>query len=140
MRLDLSYTYLDTEVEDAGADAAGATYARGERLLRRPTHVAGAAMSWRFVPPLALHAGIIIVGDRDDRRFAGFSSTRVELPSYTKLDMAADYTIRRAGGRRPEVTLAARLDNALDRRYESIAGFRSPGRLATVGVRIGVDF
>ena len=97
-------------------------------------------MSWRPLPPLALHAAALFVGNRDDRRFAGFSSSRVELPSYTKLDVATDYTIRRAGARSPDLTLAMRLDNALDRRYESIAGFRSPGRVATVGARIGVNF
>jgi vitamin B12 transporter len=140
IRLDLAYTYLHTEVEDAGADLSGATYAPGKRLLRRPTHTGSAALSWRVIPALALHGNVVLVGDRDDRHFAGFTSTRVTLPSYTKVDLAGEYALPRLAPRAPDLALTLRVDNVLDRQYESIAGFRSPGRLVKVGGRLGVDF
>ena len=42
-QLTASYTWLDTEVRDAGFDeGAGATFVEGEPLLRRPRHAASA--------------------------------------------------------------------------------------------------
>jgi outer membrane cobalamin receptor len=85
-----------------------------------------------------LHANALYVGSRDDRYFGGGTVAHVEMPPYGKVDLSAEYAIPRSLLGRSDLTLSARADNVFDSRYEAIAGFRSPGRLVTVGARLAV--
>jgi outer membrane cobalamin receptor len=78
------------------------------------------------------------VGKRADLDFAQFPSPRVTLPSYTKLDLSADFpltTVRRGG-----LKLSLRLENALDKHYEDVLHFAAPGRTVLIGARAATLF
>jgi outer membrane cobalamin receptor len=62
----------------------------------------------------------------------------VTLPAYAKLDLSADVpvvTLARTG-----ITLNARVENALNKRYEDVLNFPAPGRVVLIGGRITTSF
>jgi vitamin B12 transporter len=69
--------------------------------------------------------GAWIDGNRD------FSMSRLPASPYATLNVAGSYDLGRG------VTLFARVDNLLDRRYEDPVGFDKPGIGAYAGVRFG---
>jgi outer membrane cobalamin receptor len=73
------------------------------------------------------------VGKRADADFAQFPSPRVTLPAYTRLDLSAEIPI--AARSRGALSLNARLENALNKRYEDVLHFPAPGRTFLVGAR-----
>ena len=129
-----SYTALRTRVTEAGTGAFG-TFARGERLLRRPPHSARLNVGYRAPKRLVLDANLGYVGARDDRDFA--NETRVRLNPYVRLDLAGEYTVVRSSPSEPALALTARVDNATDEDYQPVFGFAAPGRTVLVGVRLG---
>jgi vitamin B12 transporter len=131
-----SYTWLDTEVLDAGADeGAAATFVDGDRLLRRPTHLAVAGLRW--TPRWgSLDLSATRTGARDDRDFRTFPAEPVTLPAYTRVDLAVTHALPRGPWRTP-LTLEARAENLLNAYFEGVANFRAPGRTLYAGLRIG---
>jgi vitamin B12 transporter len=115
MRVDLSYTWLDTEDE-----------ATGEELLRRPEHSGsigfgyqGASYSAQFV--------LIHKGQRGDVTDL-FPFGTVQNDAYTTADVTVHYRI---GSLSPYV----KLENLSDEKYEEVFGYASGRRRAIVGVR-----
>ena len=132
--LDGAWTWLDTEVVDAGFDSGeGAVFVEGERLIRRPTHTVGLGAAVRPASGVRLSTRIDRVGERDDRDFSSFPATPVTLDAYTLLDVALAWTF--AAGSSTPLELTLRGENLLDEDYEGAFGFASPGRALTVGVR-----
>jgi vitamin B12 transporter len=131
----LTYTYTGTEVTNAGTVPFG-NFEPGERLLRRPTHVANVYASFvrnRYRMRMELK----YKGKRDDRLFLpDFTSLRVRLPGYLKVDLAAGLPLARLSDSRGEVALVFRGENVLNREYTEIAGFRSPGRRLLGGIEL----
>jgi outer membrane cobalamin receptor len=78
------------------------------------------------------------VGKRADTDFAQFPSPRVTLPAYTKVDLSAEIPIamRIRGG----LMLNARVENALNKRYEDVLHFAAPGRTVLIGARASTLF
>jgi vitamin B12 transporter len=129
--LGASYTYLHTEVIDAGADEGpGAGFVEGERLLRRPTHALSADVSYRVRERAFASLRLNYVGERDDRDFGTFPATPVTLPWYVTLDLAAEATLWRG------LAATFRVDNLLDEEYEEVYGFVAPGRRWLVGGKV----
>lgn len=139
-----SYTYTKTRVTNAGIDSSStASFVEGQRLLRRPAHLASATASYAFRrPQTLLHLEVATVGDRDDRDFSDevtFVPKAVTLPSYTVAAVAGELGIlTRNASASPDVVLTARVDNLFDRKYQQIFGFASPRRTVLVGARIAV--
>jgi vitamin B12 transporter len=131
-----SYTYLDTEVTDAGAnEGPSATFVNGDRLLRRPTNLAVLGTRWaRGRASVDLSA--TYTGERDDRDFTAFPATPVSQPAFTRVDLALAWPLLSAAGSIP-LTGVARAENLFNAYYEPTLGFRAPGRSVFVGVRIG---
>ena len=130
-----SYTWQHTRVTDAGVDAGpGATFVDGQRLLRRPTNLANATLSFRPSSRGAIFATATYVGSRVDLDFLNF--VRVEAPSYTLYDLAGELTVIDANGATPALTLTGRIANLFGTRYESIFGYRAPGMAVDVGARL----
>jgi vitamin B12 transporter len=133
----VSYTWLDTEVTDAGFETSeSSTFVEGRRLLRRPTSAITLGAQYGGGGRLRLGAAVNYVGDRDDVRFAQFPdpSVRVELPSYTTVDLSGRYAIIPAGqAGRFGLDLTARVENLFDEEYEQAVGFPSPGRAIFAG-------
>jgi vitamin B12 transporter len=130
-----SWSWLDTRVTDAGASTSPG-FREGGRLLRRP---ANQLRLWTGVTPrpgVGLNLELRYTGDRDDVDFGSFPAVLVTLPAYTLVNLSASADVLPAVGRRPGVTLVARLQNAFGAKYQEIFGF--PGRPRTVmaGARV----
>jgi vitamin B12 transporter len=136
LRVRGDYTWLDTEVTDAGFQGGpGETFESGEELLRRPAHSANAAVTWR--PPTGGSARVSVrrVGERDDILFSGFTGERVTLDAYTRVDVALRHPIRLPGaGSDAVVTPTLRVDNLFDEDYREVAGFDTRGRTVLAGL------
>jgi vitamin B12 transporter len=133
--LDGAWTWLDTEVVDAGFDSGpGATFVEGERLLRRPEQTLGMGASTSPATGVRISTRLDRVAERDDLDFSSFPATRVTLEAYTLIDAAVSYVLAPGSATPLEFTL--RGENLLDADYEGAFGFRAPGRAVTLGVRV----
>lgn len=130
---DASYTWLDTKVLHSGFDPSPqATLVDGGPLLRRPKHSGSVAVRYALATGLVATARATYVGHREDRLFHGapnFDTEAVTLDPYTKLDLSLVAPISRP------IDLTLRLDNVFDARYQSVAGFATPGRTILAGLR-----
>jgi vitamin B12 transporter len=106
--LHASYTYLDAD-----------DLTDGVRLLRRPRN-SGSADLWRdFGRGWSAGAGVQVVADRRDVDAQTFLT--VDDPNYT---VARIYAAWRAT---PRLTLKARVENALDEKYQPVNGYPALG-------------
>ncbi len=138
-RLTATYTWLDTEVVDAGFhEGPGAVFVAGEPLLRRPKHAAGASASVQVARAVRFEAGIRHTGERGDRDFFAYPATPVTLPAYTLVDLSAEIEVVRAGAGRPGFVLTVRAENLMGAEYEEVWGFAAPGRGVYVGGRLAL--
>lgn len=104
-------TYLDAEDLDTGT-----------QLLRRPHQSASLSLQW--APARAtLAATLRAVGERRDY-------PDVRLPGYSALDLAATWHTSEL------LSPYLRVDNALDRRYQEVAGYPAPRRRFAGGVAL----
>lgn len=135
VRADVGYTWLHTEVTESGFDdSPTGFFATGVALLRRPAHSATAAVSWISRGGSTLRVQAIHRGAREDLDYA--ANGRATLPAVTTLDLSANAIVRPGTMGRPGLAVTARLTNALDKQYESVLGFRSPGRAFTIALRV----
>jgi len=112
LTISVAYTWLRT-AKDLGT---------GERLLRRPEHVATVAAHYRFPRWVALDTSARIVGTAADKDFGAFPAADVENDAYVKWD--AGVTVTPWG----HLSLVARVENLLDDAYEEAYGFPALGR------------
>jgi vitamin B12 transporter len=134
VRLEAQYTFLHTSVSDSGYD--GAQFKPGSPLIRRPAHTATISADLTPLPGIAGGARVAYTGSREDLDFSQFPAARVVLSAYTRVDLWADVALLRLAPGRPSLALTARLDNAFDAKYTEIYGFRTPGRMLRVGMRL----
>lgn len=135
----LSWDYLRTEVVDGGF-GTDPSFTEGSPLLRRPRHRLSVAAGYA-TPRWHLHATINRVGSRADLDFSDpddFDGRRTTLPAYATVDLAAGYTLYRAGGR-GSLDVVVRADNLLDERYEEVHDFPALRRAIHVGLRAHID-
>jgi len=135
--LDGSWTWLDTEVVDAGFQSGeAAVFVEGDQLIRRPEHTLRLNAAAELAPALGISAAVERVGERDDRDFATFPATPVVLDAYTMLDAALSWrpTVTGLGG---DLELIGRVENLLDEEFFGAAGFVGPGRAFTLELRAG---
>jgi vitamin B12 transporter len=134
-----NYTYLNTVVADAGFDTEpDDAFVEGERLLRRPTNHVAAFGRYRFLRDRAM-LGLRVdhVGDRDDRDFSGPSTTRVTLPSYTRVDANAEFKLVSRRNAFLDLTLSGRVENLFNEEYQEVIGFPARGRVVMLGGKLG---
>ncbi len=133
-----SATALRTRVDDAGFQSgSGDTFVQGQRLLRRPPLTVSAGTNIRRIARTALDLSVTRVSERDDRDFAGFPVVALTLPAYTRADVGAEIELGTGDGLWRATALTLRVENAFGARYQEIARFAAPGRVALVGARIG---
>ena len=119
-----SYTYTDATEKDANGQSV--------REVRRPEHIASFAANYYFANERGnLNLNLNYVGEQLDVFFSPvtFTSDRVDIPSYTVVDLAASWKLASS------LDLTARVSNLFDEEYEEILGFVRPGRAAYVGLR-----
>ena len=129
VKLSASYTYLLAEATDDGG-LPSATFAAGQRLIRRPRHSAELAVRSRVFDRVTLGGSVIYLGPRDDVDFNQFPAQRVELPGYATVDLATEVEVVRAGPGRPGLSGVLRVENLFNEAYDQVVGF--PGRRRAV--------
>ena len=129
----MNYTWTRTEVTDSGSVPSG-NFETGQPLLRRPTHLS--SLYGAFSSPwLLARLDVLYKGSRDDRLFfADFTSRRVTLPGYARLDAFVSVPIARFSDSGKVLSMEFRGENVLNHDYTELAGFRSPGRRLTGGL------
>ena len=121
-----SYTYTDSTQNDRSGDDVPE--------LRRPRHSGSLNTSFRFLDERAtLKVVADYGGTSTDTFFPPFPepSEIVPLDSFWLLDLTASYDFNR------NTNVFVRALNLLDENYEQVYGYRTPGRSAFVGVRLG---
>jgi vitamin B12 transporter len=117
----------------AVSQAAGGSLVVGSALLRRPSRSGSASV--RIAPPgrsLSLTASY--VGKRPDVDFNQFPSPTVTLPAYTLIDASSESAVWR-GENGSSLFLTARIENVLDKRYETVLHYPAPRRTILLGAR-----
>jgi vitamin B12 transporter len=135
LRLDGSYTFLETKVIDDGG-IGGTLFPPGQPLLRRPKHQGSVGLMYlgeRATVALTVN----VVGSAIDRDFSRPGSPRVTLPGRTKIDLAASYVLAQQAGGLRNLRLLGKIENLLDESYEEALGFSAPGMGVRGGVEIG---
>lgn len=116
--LDAAYSYLDAEEN-------------GVEEVRRPNHLASAALTWE-APDEAASATLVVRynGQTPDVAFTdpSFVPVRVTLEDYTLVNFNARVKLT------DSLAVFARVENLLGEDYEQVFSFVSPGRSAVVGV------
>ena len=139
VRVGAQYTYLRTEVTDAGVlpddDAA---FREGDRLLRRPTHAAGVHARWDG-DVLSAHGAVRCTGSRADADFGTFPAERVELAAYTVVDLGMAVRPFRARAPFGASAIELQVRNVFDTEYQMAYGFPAQGRTILIGVRVGSE-
>ena len=121
LEMKLNYTYTNALDKSNGS----ADY--DKKLIRRPAHKAGFYISFTFINDFNINMELIYVGKRDDMDFSTFS--RVELIDYSIINFAAHYNLFEF------LRLDLRIDNLLDKQYEEIYGYGTPGLSAYAGMK-----
>jgi vitamin B12 transporter len=134
-----AYTYLETEVVDAGFDTDnGAAFVEGARLLRRPTHALSLRGTRQFGSRATISAVMRYIGSRADRDFSAGPAVPVELAAYGTVDVSARVTAWTSKTGRQGLDLTARVRNVFDADYREVFGFLTAGRTVVVGLRVGL--
>ena len=151
---DGSLTYLDARVVDPGSSTATtASFSPGARLLRRPMHTLDGGIGYHS-EPFALDLRAHHVGAREDIYYAPaptYTSSRVTLDPYTRLDLSGEVRLVAQGGHAIRATV--RTENLRNRKYTDVAGinydfaqaddasvartgYRAAGRRTLVGLAV----
>jgi vitamin B12 transporter len=132
-----SYTFLRTRITNPGFDpSSGALLAAGQPLTRRPKHSARLDAGYRLKERGSMELAITYVGDRQDQDFSTFPFPRVTLPSYARVDVAAQLDVLRPRDGAAGVGISVRVENLLDHRYQEVKNFPARGRTLLVGGRL----
>jgi vitamin B12 transporter len=122
-----NYTLLDTEVtDDGGLGSIG--FSQGKKLIRRPKHSFSFTANY-FYRGFNLNLRGIYIGKRDDLDFSdfvNFTTRRVTLDDYIRLDLTAYYEIPVSFTYLKQIKIFTRIQNLLDEDYEEVFGFSAP--------------
>jgi vitamin B12 transporter len=113
-RLRANYTWNDTERPN------------GEQRLRRPRHLFNAGLSW-FSSDARFNLNAFLRASRDSIDLAFGDPT--DMADFEVLDLSANFSLTR------NLQLYGRLENALDKDHQQVAGYHAAGRAAYVGFR-----
>lgn len=120
LRLQANYSYVETVNRTAG------TANRGNELARRPRSAANLSADWQApLAGLALGADLRIV-----------SSSFDDAANLVPLDGYAILTLRASLALDQDIELFGRIENLWDERYQTAAGYGTPGRGAYLGARV----
>jgi vitamin B12 transporter len=100
-----------------------------EELLRRPKNKATLRASWQATPRLLIDSTVLYVGNWVDGN-RDFSVQRLDAPGYTTWDVAGTYVLTK------NFSVFARVNNLLDKTYETPVGFLAPSIGAFAGVKV----
>ncbi len=106
-----NYTYLNAR------DKSEDTPDYNQKLIRRPENKAGMYISYTWNNIANLNIDIMYVGKRDELDFATYPASRIVMPDYFLINLAAYYDLFSF------LRLQGRIENLLDKQYEEIYGY-----------------
>lgn len=123
LKLKANYTYTNA------VDKSDNFPDKDQPLLRRPKNKIDLNIDYNFSDEINTNIDLIYVGKRDDKIFTGFSSERTELSTYTVINLSVSYKIF------DYISLNGRIENLLDKYYEEVYGYATPGFSAYAGIK-----
>ncbi|WP_414901623.1 TonB-dependent receptor plug domain-containing protein [Sphingomonas flavalba] len=133
-RVDASYTWLDAKQDQDVLPVVAFVPTRfSGQAVRRAKHIASANLSWAPVDgPLSATLTVRYNGAQNDLAFVdpAYVPELVRLRSFTLVNFNAEYRLT------PAIALFGRAENLLDRRYEEVFSFATPGRAVYGGVKV----
>lgn len=119
-----SYTYTDASQPDATGQQ--------QREIRRARHMAALSVSYAFLDRVHINTNVSYTGEQTDIFFPPFPAPAetVSLDAYTLVNLAGSFAITE------NITIFARAENLLDKTYENVYGFATPGIGGFLGARI----
>jgi len=124
----VAYTWLEATEPDAVSG-------RQAQEVRRPKHSADLNLNWRFAGDRGrLNLNVNYNGEQKDLYFPPpfFAAAPVMLEGFTLVTLAGSWQLT------PAWSLFGRVDNLLDRDYEEVLGFTTPGIAAYAGLRLAM--
>ena len=116
-RIDLAYTYLHA-------------LQNGREEVRRAPHIASANLAWRNGDDrFGANLTVRYNGEQQDLNFTQSGPPQVKLPSYTLVNIGADYRISDMW------QLYGRVENLFNTKYQEVYTIRSSGLAAYAGLR-----
>jgi vitamin B12 transporter len=134
LRISGSFTVVSPRVTDLSPSYSGSLNV-GDALIRRPTHSGALGIAYSAHRGDSFGVAATYVGKRPDVDFAQFPSPTLTLPSYVKLDLSARSPVVSISSL-SELSLTARVENALGKKYSDVVGYPAPGRVILVGASI----
>jgi len=116
LTLNFSYTYMDTENQDIG-----------ESLLRRPKNKFSFDTNYSFSDKGSVYLRVLYTGQRRD--WMPYPASGI-AGGYTLVNIAARYNITK------EIQLTGRIENLLNRQYQEIQGYGTPGFSMYGGIKV----
>ncbi|MBC2652199.1 TonB-dependent receptor [Novosphingobium flavum] len=98
-----------------------------QRLPLRPQHSASISLDWQSPVGLRLGTSLFLVGDSFDN-----AANTVRIDGWRRVDLRASLPLPHG------LELFGRVENLTDERYQTVAGYNTPGRSAFVGARFRV--
>jgi vitamin B12 transporter len=127
LRIKANYTYLNTR------DKSENTPDYNQKLIRRPENKAGLYVSYTWNSLSNVNIDIMYVGKRDELDFATYPATRIIMPDYFLINLAAYYDLFSF------LRLQARIENLLHTQYEEIYGYGTTGFSLYGGINIRIQ-
>ena len=125
-----AYAFVEAENRSAG------TANFGNQLARRPQHAGTVSIDWAPVPEArgvpVIGADLRMVGDAFDD-----AANLVPLDGYALVDLRVSVPVANVAGDRM-VEIFGRVENLLDERYQTAAGYNQTPRGIFAGVRVGL--
>ena len=130
IRVGASYTWLDTEVEDAGFDSLpGSVFVEGEPLMRRPERTAAVSASYTVAPAFGIEATLRHTGERADRDFSSYPARPGAAPgAHGPGHLRGSRAGEPGGGQTRTVAQCAHREHPCEEEYQEVMGFAAPGR------------
>lgn len=108
-----NYTYTDTKDKDTG-----------KKLTRRPENQANLNIAWGFLEKINLNLKATYVGHTWNN-----SANTQKVKPYAKVDFSSSYDLLK------NFKIFARIENLLDRKYQEVCGYATPGRSFYAGFK-----
>lgn len=121
-----SYTYTKTKDKSDGSPD------KDLPLLRRPKEKISLSSIFFLNEKLHLGFELLHTGTRDDKDFSAFPAQRIQLKSYTLVNMSASYKINSM------FEIFGKLHNLFDEKYEELLGYGTERRAVYTGINFSL--
>jgi vitamin B12 transporter len=122
-----NYTYLNAR------DKSENTPDYNQKLVRRPDNKAGVYVSYSVNNDANVNIDVMYVGKRDELDFSTYPASRMVMPEYFLINLAAYYNLFSF------LRLQGRIENLLDKQYEEIYGYGTAGFSFYGGINLRVE-